>query len=54
MAIPDTFTSKAAQLGGTGTTVSNDLYIVSVLLLCAECQQPIKATITTTQWIKCE
>ena len=31
-----------------------DTYVTSVLLLCAECQQPIKATITTERWIKCE
>jgi hypothetical protein len=27
-------------------------YLTPVLLLCAECRQPIKATITTEKWIK--
>lgn len=54
MVLPNTFTLRTTQPGGTGTTVPDDLYVVSVLLLCTECQQPIKATITTTQWIKCE
>lgn len=27
-------------------------YITSVDLLCVTCQQPIKATITTAQWLK--
>lgn len=54
MALPNTFTSRVAEPGRTGTTVPDDLYVVSVLLLCAECEQSIKATITTTQWIRCE
>lgn len=28
--------------------------LVDVLLLCTECQQPIKARINTTQWIRVE
>lgn len=32
----------------------DDTYIVSVLLLCAECKQPIKATVNSPQWIRCE
>lgn len=52
MGLPDTFTSKATQPGGTGTAAP--VYIASVHLLCAECRQPIKATITTAQWLKVE
>lgn len=33
---------------------SSDTYITPVLLLCTECQQPIKATITIAQWVKVE
>lgn len=33
---------------------SDEMYITSVLLLCTECKQPIKATINSPQWIKCE
>ena len=35
-------------------TDNDPLYLVDVLLLCTECQQPIKARITTPYWIKCE
>lgn len=35
-------------------TLRSDTYITPVLLLCAECKQPIRVTITTAQWIKCE
>ena len=28
------------------------VYLTPVLLLCAECREPIKATITTPKWIK--
>lgn len=31
-----------------------ETYLTDVLLLCAECHQPIKARINTQQWIKCE
>jgi hypothetical protein len=27
-------------------------YVADVLLLCSRCREPIKATITTAQWIK--
>lgn len=33
---------------------SDEMYVVSVLLLCTECKQPIKATINSPQWIRCE
>jgi len=33
---------------------NDDLYIVSVLLLCVTCQQPIKAWINSPQWIRVE
>jgi hypothetical protein len=52
-ALPNVF-GKATEPGGTGTTVPDDLYIVSVHLLCVTCKEPIRATITTAQWIKCE
>lgn len=29
-------------------------YLTPVLLLCVECREPIKATITTERWIKVE
>lgn len=29
-------------------------YVSAVHLLCATCQQPIRATITTAQWIRVE
>ena len=31
-----------------------ELVIADVLLLCVTCQQPIKAQVRTTQWIKVE
>jgi hypothetical protein len=34
------------------TGLPADLYITPVLLLCATCKKPIKATITTAQWIR--
>lgn len=34
--------------------MSADTYVTPVLLLCAECREPIKATITTEKWIKVE
>lgn len=36
------------------SAIRADTYIASVHLLCAACKQPIRATITTAQWIKCE
>jgi hypothetical protein len=44
------------------TALTNDLVaalepdprLVDVLLLCAECRQPIKARINTQQWIRVE
>lgn len=33
---------------------SGPVYLTDVLLLCAECRQPIKARINTQQWIRVE
>jgi hypothetical protein len=30
----------------------NTIYLTPILLLCVECREPIKATITTAKWIK--
>jgi len=38
----------------TTTMVTDDTYLVDVLLLCTECQQPIKARINTPQWLRVE
>lgn len=32
----------------------SEVMLIDVLLLCTECQQPIKARINTTQWIRVE
>lgn len=32
----------------------DEQYLSDVLLLCVECQQPIKARINTQQWIRVE
>jgi hypothetical protein len=32
----------------------NDTYLSDVLLLCVECQQPIKARINTPYWLRVE
>lgn len=32
----------------------DEMYIVSVLLLCVECKQAIKATINSPQWLRAE
>jgi hypothetical protein len=53
MAMPNV-NSTATAPGGTGTTVPDDLYIVSVHLLCVTCKEPIRGTITTERWIKIE
>lgn len=38
-----------------GRTIFSPItYLTDVLLLCAECQQPIKARINTQQWIRVE
>lgn len=42
----------ANALGRTATVV--DIYLTDVLVLCVDCQQPIKARINTQQWIKVE
>jgi hypothetical protein len=34
--------------------MSPETYLTDVLLLCVECQQPIKARINTQQWIRVE
>lgn len=36
------------------SSARTDLYLTDVTILCAECQQPIKARINTTQWIRVE
>lgn len=36
------------------TTDNSYVGLVDVLLLCARCQQPIKARINTPNWIRCE
>lgn len=33
---------------------TDNLYLSDVLLLCAECKQPIKARINTAQWLRVE
>lgn len=38
----------------TDDDVDSRTYITPVLLLCAECKQSIRATITTAQWLKVE
>lgn len=35
-------------------TIPDEVMLVDVLLLCTECQQPIKARINTPQWIRVE
>lgn len=42
----------ANALGRTATVV--DTYLTDVLVLCTDCQQPIKARINTQQWIRVE
>ena len=32
--------------------MTNALYLTPILLLCADCQRPIPATVTTERWIK--
>lgn len=34
--------------------IPDETMLIDVLLLCTECQQPIKARINTTQWIRVE
>lgn len=34
--------------------MTDDVFLVDVLLLCTECRKPIKARINTPQWIRCE
>jgi len=36
------------------TTTTDDRYLADVLLLCVECQQPIKARVNTPQWVRVE
>jgi hypothetical protein len=39
----------------TGQPPTGDtLYLSDILLLCVTCHQPIKAVITTEQWVKVE
>lgn len=46
-----TATGKATLASLSAKT---DLYLSDVLLLCTECQRPIKARINTQQWIRVE
>lgn len=34
--------------------MTDDLYLVDVLLLCTECKRPIKARINTPNWLRVE
>jgi hypothetical protein len=34
--------------------VNDDTYLADVLLLCVECQRPIKARITSPTWLRVE
>lgn len=44
-----------ANVDTIGRTITNPtIYLSDVLLLCTECQQPIKARINTQQWIRVE
>lgn len=36
------------------SSTPDEVMLIDVLLLCAECQQPIKARINTSQWIHVE
>lgn len=44
--------ANADALGRTATVI--DTYLTDVLVLCTDCQQPIKARINTQQWIRVE
>lgn len=35
-------------------SLDDDLYLSDILLLCVECQRPIKARINTPQWVRVE
>lgn len=36
------------------TRVDAEMYPVDILLLCVTCQQPIRARINTSQWLRVE
>lgn len=45
---------KRLRRKGLLPIVPDETMLIDVLLLCTECQQPIKARINTQQWIRVE
>lgn len=48
------YTRNSVEEYRTTAVIPDEVMLIDVLLLCTECQQPIKARINTPQWIRVE